>query len=369
MKSIYTKLLATAVVTTYAFHSNAGLFSSSPRVEEGITFGTDLPAGQVDAILGDLKFLKETKLRISDEKTAKEFQRIFKIDPRTDASAALLGWLKERVKYVVSEKSDLEENMVDLGESKYPNNEKADIEIATKTPNSSSTEKVVMNNISGPLYYAGKQDNVLLGYKVSGVEEPIPLRSPRAGILRVGEGLFSKLTVHDTLRSDSKIYSIWRLGSLFHEARHSDGNGKHVAFLHTACPEGHELAGYPACDNNLNGSYSVQYYFLQLVLSSCEAKSFSCDENDKAAMKLMAKEAYGNILQTHPFSEKDRSEIKNGISSLNIALGKCGQPDAIPKFCENIEATKATIKQLEALLANPPATFPNRDWKDAPEKI
>src|SRR5690606_17750304 len=81
--------------------------------------------------------------------------------------------------------------------------------------------KVAMINLGAALYIGGKQYRTLLGFRVPGWDQVVAVRSPRAGIIQVGEGLF---TVNAGGGLESEANSLIRTAVFFHEARHSDGN-------------------------------------------------------------------------------------------------------------------------------------------------
>jgi hypothetical protein len=123
-------------------------------------------------------------------------------------------------------------------------------------------------------YYMGKgaKNPELLGYKFTSVRGNALLKitSPRVGIVKVGEGLFG---ITPYIENPASIANAWfRIATLFHEAHHSDGNGKSLGFSHAVCPEGHKYFNYNACDRETNGPYAVGAILLKQARATCMAQ-------------------------------------------------------------------------------------------------
>lgn len=228
-------------------------------------------------------------------------------------------WLNKRVNYIVSENALSVFNLlvkriifVDQKDVDFPNAEVIPYSMdklivknyVEKLNNESAAEGegfTVMSNIGTALYLGGKNERQVYGMKISrGLlkkAEKVAVTSPRTGIIQIGEGLFApELTVNND-DQDALANSIFRLGTFFHEARHSDGNGKSLGFMHTLCPAGHDYAGQAACDENLNGPYTVGALMMAEMSKACES---NCSEKDKQTLKLMVLDSASRILtKTH----------------------------------------------------------------------
>lgn len=158
---------------------------------------------------------------------------------------------------------------------------------------------VVMSNIGAALYMGGKQQNQVYGMKISRGLLKSPLKaiaeSPRVGIIQIGEGLFMEELTLNNKNPASIANSINRLATFFHEARHSDGNGSSLGFAHSNCPPGHDYAGAAACDENLNGPYTVGATMALEMLKGCED---SCTEREKEILKLVVLDSQNRIMKT-----------------------------------------------------------------------
>ena len=225
------------------------------------------------------------------------------------------AWLNKRVSYVVSENALSVFNLmikriiyVDRKDIDFPNSDvipysmenyiqKNFVELSSGL--NAETSFTVMSNIGSALYMGGKKERQVYGMKISrGLlksAEKVNITSPRAGIIQIGEGLFAPDLTVNSENPDALANSIFRLGTFFHEARHSDGNGKSLGFTHTNCPVGHDYAGQPACDENLNGPYTVGTLMMAEMAKACED---NCSLKDKEALRILIIDSASRILQT-----------------------------------------------------------------------
>lgn len=158
---------------------------------------------------------------------------------------------------------------------------------------------VVMSNIGAGLYMGGKQEQKVYGMKISrGLLKKslkVAAESPRVGIIQIGEGLFAKGLTVNNQNPDALANTINRLGTFFHEARHSDGNAESLAFAHSPCPAGHDMEGLYACDENLNGPYTVGAVMTAEMLKTCGDQ---CSERDKEILKMIILDSESRIMKT-----------------------------------------------------------------------
>lgn len=185
-------------------------------------------------------------------------------------------WLEDRVQYIVNNIDYAKFEKTDLRGFQYPNpgvygSPDGQAETSEEGP------KVIMQNIGATFYTRGKQGNFLWQILGDGMGEK-PITSPRTGILMVGEGLFM-----DPAKYTNYI-KIFHLGTLLHEARHSDGNGKTAGFFHANCtsddPDQAPYKGKPACDRSTNGPYTVGALATLTLMNSCS----ECSEVEKNAL-------------------------------------------------------------------------------------
>lgn len=159
----------------------------------------------------------------------------------------------------------------------------------------------VMSNIGTGLYLAGKQERKVYSMKISRglLKKSIKAvaESPRVGIIQVGEGLFMEQFSVNAKNPGSIANSVNRLGTFFHEARHSDGNGVALGFTHSKCPAGFGyLSGEYACDDNLNGPYTVGAIMTAEMLKACGDQ---CSEAEKEALKMQILDSYSRVIKVN----------------------------------------------------------------------
>ncbi len=78
--------------------------------------------------------------------------------------------------------------------------------------------------------------------------------------------------------STSFLNRIYRLGLLFHAARHSDQQTEGIGLQHRVCPENHVASRKILCDEVIDGSYGVETFVLRALKRSFEAKISAEDQ-------------------------------------------------------------------------------------------
>lgn len=204
--------------------------------------------------------------------------RLLEIMKVSDLSGPTLQrWVEDRVHTIVGSDFDLEHSLY-LPERTgftFPFPDVFPDPDAGVTQELSGKAEVVMANVGTAIYYVGKKQARLVGLKVPGVGE-VPVTSPRVGILQIGPGLFPG----GVSQSQNLAYDIYRASTLFHEARHSDGRGKTLGFMHAECPTGHDYAGMHACDYAANGPYTIGARILKNLKARCAA----CTKSQKTTL-------------------------------------------------------------------------------------
>ena len=193
------------------------------------------------------------------------------------SSASVHGWLEDRVQYIVNDDTDGSKlGKSDLRGFSYPNPGVYGSPDG-KFANHEDGPQTIMLNIGAALYTTGKQQSFLWQINGDGMGEKL-MTSPRTGILMVGEGLFMAPAKYPN------FVKIFHLGTLLHEARHSDGNGKTAGFFHANCtsddPDMAPYKGKAACDHSTNGPYTIGALATQALMNSCA----SCSETEKNAL-------------------------------------------------------------------------------------
>jgi hypothetical protein len=276
-----------------------------------IVLSKAIPSGLRDKIEKDLAVLDNFKFSPTAPERTLQVMGLSSLNSQTASE-----WLNERVNYVVAEKAlslfnllfnrniSIERTNVDFPNPlEIPYSSDFNSAVLIPKANTLASEKTftVMSNIGSALYMGGKNKKVIFGMKVSrGLfrsAERVSIISPRAGIIQIGEGLFApELTVNKD-NPDAMVNSIFRLATFFHEARHSDGNGKSLSFSHAICPKGHEYADEAACDENLNGPYTVGAQMMLEMARGCEE---NCSEKEKEILKVLILDDASRVLKiTH----------------------------------------------------------------------
>jgi len=306
-------VLCAALLSSALQASDALAFGKSrgqpldPGGEGRIRADSAVPKDQVNRLKQDLVWLQTLR----SDATQSEFLSVMGLE--SSQPEQLQSWLYDRVHYLVNGNFIPSAKTVSpvLGRNfSYPNpGVLPEMELPViQSPGHSSgyssgqplvhaehEAKIVMANIGSALYLAGKKAGVLLGMSLDGIGN-VPLTSPRTGVIMVGEGLFFDGYFGADVPPESTVRSAFRMETFFHEARHSDGNGKSLGFLHALCPAGHDYAGINACDRNLNGPYTVGALMLEHMAANCT----DCSEKDRSIMQVLALDNRNRLL-----SQKD----------------------------------------------------------------
>ena len=315
----------------------------STETMANIKFSKDLPSDQKKLIESDLKNLDS--LIFSDADKAGE--KIFNTEMN---SKNLKDWLFQRSRYIVSENFNFESSIKIINKSyQYPNDIMPQFERSTNPPPPRTGGKVtvVMSNVGAAAYIAGKEKKSLFGLDIPG-QGVVKITSPRSGVFKVGEGLFLPI-LRDSYTQKTLSHSLKRLTTFFHEARHSDGNGKSLAFVHAVCPPDHQYAEYNACDRNTNGPYTIGALFLRSAVDSCS----KCPEAEKEALRVQYTDSFSRIL-SEPLKVRDNEAQ---LSAL----------DTIRETCESLANLKLDLSQFEACKNLDQANSSNNDEIEAPK--
>jgi hypothetical protein len=279
-----------------------------------ITLAKNIDVKISDVFKADLDFLAQLQFNHSDNS---ELSKIMNLSQTSNQS--ITDWLEERIHYVVSSSALSpinvslyrglvveQENVIFPNaeiipysqDSKLLNRMQAKTEDSDREEDSSSIQLI---NISSAIYISGKQEKKLYALKINNgffkASQKVVIDSPRAGIIQVGAGFLSTFITSKRKKIKAPANSIFRLANLFHEARHSDGNGESLAFTHIICPRGHDYEGAKACDESLNGPYAVGANMLNEMVKECEE---SCSVMDKEALLLATYDYFNRILpKTH----------------------------------------------------------------------
>ncbi len=318
-----------------------------------LQFSSEVPSHQKEMILADLKFLESMQFQPQMEDA--EVKRIMELAAVNSNSFG--QWLTARLQYGVQESFRME-NAISISKERYSfenSNVKPIIENAS-TSAPTGTARTMATNIGGAIYYVGKSQNTLLEIKIPGVGK-FAVKSPRVGIFQIGEGLFQpflKKKGYSNEDSKSLPYRIERLSTLFHEGRHSDGNGTSLGFFHAVCPQGHAFQNLNACDRNLNGPYTIGALVTRTLLASCA----QCSPAEREVLKLATLDSFSRVIKVTKITPNAPSrEVRDTCELLLKTYKQLKQP--IPKDVKEL----CTFPEAGTSLQEIPSTM----WDARPE--
>jgi hypothetical protein len=279
-----------------------------------IQISSEVPKAQAQALVNDLR----TDLSLLNTTDADKALSVSDLSDRT-----LRLWLTSRAGYIIGENEDINSRLSILQQYQYQNpgvfpefespkegqggdgSFHFDDALQAAAGGAAQSDVVtVMANIGTAFYYFGKGKGVLIGYNFQnylGQQEVVTIKSPRAGIIKIGEGLF--LVKLDKTNPASIANTWFRLSTMFHEAHHSDGNGKSLGFPHAVCPAGHEYANRNACDRNSNGPYSAGAQIMKQARATCLSKQ-TCSAKEAELMAFAALDSFSRVLSTDTWDPK-----------------------------------------------------------------
>lgn len=236
--------------------------SKKGEIIEGIYLAPDLPDELYRALAKDIRSLRRMKVVDPDGKIAALLNLTGPV-----TGSALLGWLTQRVKFIVKGSYQMEQSV-----PRTPNNN-----FAAANPG---------------LMYMGRHDGIGRPYHV---EIPgwgwIPVESPRVGIVEMGRQLMNP-DWSETPQTTSRE----RIAMLFHEGRHSDGRQENTSFPHVRCLD----TGTESCDHYANGPIAIQSAVLKGLILACE----NCAPSAKKWQLSLAEGYLEDIISTEIADER-----------------------------------------------------------------
>lgn len=313
-----------------------------------IKLDASVPATQATLLKQDFDRLKDYRGFKADDAALKQLLSLNTIN-----AASMQKWLEERVQVVVGEDFDRAEHLQIVSTSyAYPNANLYPIIDDTTPPAEglfgeegtttevSSGPRTVMSNMGAGLYMTGKFRNVLIGLNLEGFGL-LTFKSPRAGLIQIGEGLFRTYGENGPALN-SVALTRDRMLTFFHEGRHSDGNGESLTFAHAICPVGHDYEGYYACDRNLNGPYTVGSKIAANMLAGCT----NCSDVEKNLLRLESLDSAARVLRKDPLREEERASTAIEMVSLQQEKGELGSSRADVARAREIDAELAKLSSL-----------------------
>jgi hypothetical protein len=232
----------------------------------------------------------------------------FKADPNGYYAKAFGGttaqdalrFMGERINYMVPQQDDLLKRLR-LGPFPIPGaNDSSDDGSSVNDPRA----VVMALNIGTALWFVqlANKSPFTLNFKIG--DTSVPLTSPRVGLVELGPGYTMTQTPGGT-----QITAVIRSETLVHEARHSDCTGglaqsdldlinagqmpqnHECGHLHINCPEGHPLAGLPACDDLPWGAYTIGALYAKELALSCQ----NCTAVERAQAVADAADSFSRV--------------------------------------------------------------------------
>lgn len=279
MKKIALTLLALALVSCAKDKEEKK--KAPMRTSMGnIYFDSSVNETEAGALVAALEHLAENRLLDSDPRLLS----ILKVN--SGDGATVRAWLEERVQLVVGE--SFKTNRFKAVDERYSFENPGVMPDAWRDRlNEERQGTLVMANYGALAYLLGKDKGVLLGLDTSTPLGTLRFTSPRTGMLIIGEGLLRVVEAGNPLAERA-----FQLSTLLHEARHSDGNGKSLAFVHAKCPSGHSFAGVNACDEAANGPYIVDALAMKSLLATCS----TCSASERTIMEGQITDSAGRVL-------------------------------------------------------------------------
>lgn len=257
--------------------------TGAPRiVDKHFILAPEIPAAQQSSLAQDLAIVENFNASLSAAEN-QEFRDTLGISGLDGAS--LYGWLRERLRFMIGRKlTDYNFALVYPAQQSY-----GYFKIGAEEDSIGENLTGAVNVGAGLFSYAGELANFerrdqYMRMQIAG--QWVDVTTPRVGIMQIGPALFGVMV--NPQRPSAFANSALRIETLFHEARHSDGNraGQSLGFTHINCPSNRgvaeELVGKAACDASSNGAYTVGALILRSLYRNCGLR---CSEREIEILK------------------------------------------------------------------------------------
>lgn len=255
-------------------------------------------------------------------------------------------WLLERVQYILPSGHDKKlEYTLSKENYAYPNQLFTAPIRSESHVSSKKNAKSLMTNIGADLYEKGKHLSKLLSVNLKGhfsdLQE-LPIISPRVGLVSIAHDFFSEdLYISETGNREADLISM--IAFLFHEARHSDGNGHELGFPHSTCPASSDYSGLKVCDQAYNGPYSIS----SMMLSEMRKDCVDCSETESEVLKLMYIDFQQRILNDNAMTLEKKEKINDLQNQVDLYSQQLYYKT---KSESNRPSDKLQIERLENLI-------------------
>jgi len=327
----------------------AGSATQNAVAPISLRYSADVPESQKKLIELDLSRITQSNFSLNDSKMMSLFDQTTPVTPEH-----LLGWLVERVRILIP--GTYEYSLTNLNFEKtgfqYPKPDLFPKDNRDAAVVSANNAREALSNLGAMAYSDSKAAaQGLRSLTLPGLGVVV-LSSPRVGLIEAGAALFAATTLGPL---NSIENSFLRLSYLFHEGRHSDGNGFSQGFFHVICPKGSVYAGLAACDSSLNGAYTIGAQVLRAYTESC----LTCSVKTKEQLRAIYLDSFARVLKQLPFANVHTAD------ELAIMVAGCDRMKA-HDWKESSDCPLWRAEQAQQL-AHLPAWRPTLAWDDAPE--
>jgi hypothetical protein len=275
-----------------------------PSQPNALQYSTGVPAAQSAALNETISSLYVLPISKSNSE-AYALSRVMKTRDLTPEG--LQSWMQARVQYIIEQGFDIGQHAVASNDAyPYQNPSTLPDGFSNRARVGESEAQVMMANIGAWIYAKGKTLKVLIGLEIPGIGT-ISMSSPRTGLLQIGDGLFTEYPV----KTQNIVADIFRAGVLFHEARHSDGNGHTLGFMHAICPRG-PYKGKSACDYSTNGPYTVGASLMKALMNECRETSV-CTARSKDILKALYLDQSSRTIESKNAGSKLSKDAAAGV--------------------------------------------------------
>ena len=213
--------------------------------------------------------------------------------PGESPTLGILKYLDERVSYIFSSSADLD-SLLKIGprfQALKPESKPED-----SLEDSRALLMAINVGMGAWLIHESMGPDQGLYFKFEG--RKVPISNSRVGLIQLGGGYVAE-----------RVNPIDRMETLVHEGRHSDCTGgmtqldvlrlkvgmlpenPSCGHTHAICPDGHPLAGLPACDLHPWGAYTIGAMFSVTLSGRCT----NCSEAEKMSAELSAYDSLSRV--------------------------------------------------------------------------
>jgi hypothetical protein len=263
-----------------------------------IAFDSSISPKNAELIRQDLAALSDMEIEDPDGK----IRETLELEPSGASlrGSVLVEWIASRVRYFVGEGFNVKDRLASVEEGfRYEprvfGQTQAPGFFSAEDGSANIQDRILAENLGAAIYSAGKKNNQLVAVEVAG--QWILANSPRVGVIRLRDRFFDYTNIKnlrpdaasldtETQRRDQELRAMAgmfsRLSTLFHEARHSDGNGENVGFPHRECPKKKDSDKKTkkeiTCDVHSNGPHEIEHRLLAAFIKTVEKLSSECAE-------------------------------------------------------------------------------------------